>query len=131
MLTLKHPLKGADLQESERKCREEIGVGEERFNDSRADFMDLRGQLSSLISTLELRQKVLVNCRHEILKCEKAHEEATKEAAELSRDIEIAQQRAHTMSLSYQRYQDELRQQAMDLDEARNNLWEDEEKLCI
>jgi len=119
----------SELQERERKCREEIDAEEEQVHGTRADLMELKGQLASLTATLELRKKALVNCRGEIAKCQKTHEEAIEEAAELGKSVETGRQRVDTMSIAYQRYQDELRIQASNLDGARGSLGENEEKL--
>jgi len=119
----------SELQKKEREFQEKIDLGEKSFNNYKADFVDLKTQLSSLTSTLDLRQKTLINLKKEILKGKQAKEEAEKEAAELRKGIETALGKVHTMTKSYQHYQNELGEQEEKLEEGRRSLYEHEGKL--
>jgi chromosome segregation protein len=121
--------KFSELQKQEQEYREKLDSKEEGFNRSKARLMEIKAQLSSLISTLKFRQKTIENCRNEILKCQKLQVEAERGQAELRRRIEAAQDQTQVMIESYQQYQDELRERKIRLDESRYSLQEQEEKL--
>ncbi|MFH0811771.1 MAG: chromosome segregation protein SMC [Pseudomonadota bacterium] len=117
------------LQEKEKEYREKIELQVKCFDHDKMELMDLKAQISSLTSTLTLREKTLVNCRTEISKCKQAKEEAEQESGELRENIETALTRIHDLSQVYQHYQDELGEQERVLNEERDSLQNLEEKL--
>ncbi|MCX8012382.1 MAG: AAA family ATPase, partial [Desulfobacterota bacterium] len=90
---------------------------------------DLKTQMSSIHSTLELRKKSIEQGKNEINKGEKYQEELTQELATLKEEVEAAINRMDEISKLYQQQEEMLNFQADKLEEVRQELLLLEEKL--
>jgi chromosome segregation protein len=117
------------LREKERGLKEKIELQGEQFDRSKTNLLDLKAQVSSLTSTLTLRENAVRHCKTEISKYEDAKEESIKERAILQEDSEHALTLIHELTHAFQTLQDELRKQEQTLDEERDGLRALEEKL--
>jgi len=117
------------LQRRENACREKIEAQEKSFHQCRLDLTDLKAQISSLSSALDLRESVRGNCRIEISKCEQIQTDAEKEIQILRKSIDAALVRANDISRDYQALQDKLGGDENYLANERNDLMKEEENL--
>ncbi|HPD61068.1 MAG TPA: chromosome segregation protein SMC, partial [Thermodesulfobacteriota bacterium] len=117
------------LQAKEKECQEKIDSQETSFNHYKNALMDLKAQISSLTSTLALRQKSRENCIYEIDKEKRLREEAEQQAAILHEEITAATIRMDDRSRLFQAYQETLNQQENMLEDLRYDLRLHEEKL--
>ncbi len=119
------------LQTKEKGCQEKIDSQETSFNHYKNALMDLKAQIASLTSTLELRQKTRENCISEIDKGKRLREEAEQQAAILREEITAATIRMDDMSRLFQAHQETLNQQESKLEEVRHDLRSHEERLKV
>ena len=119
------------LQTKEKECQEKIDSQETSFNHYKNALMDLKAQISSLTSTLELRQKTRENCIYEIDKGKRLREEAEQQAAILREEITAATIRMDDMSRLFQAHQETINQQENKLEEVRHDLRLHEERLKV
>ena len=117
------------LQTTEKECQEKIDSQETGFNHYKNALMDLKARISSLTSTLELRQKTRENCIYEIDKGKRLREEAEQQAAILHEEVRAATIRMDDMSRLFQAHQETLNQQENKLEALRHDLCLHEEKV--
>ncbi len=117
------------LQQKEATEREQIEHEERAFNQSKIDLTDMKAQLSSVVSTLILREQTIANCRSEIAKYQQAIEEAAEERSELERKIAAAKQRMEEFTRTFQQYREKLQEQENCVNEQRLALQAGEERL--
>lgn len=119
----------SQLQRKEASDRETIEQQEQDFSQAAIDMMDLKSRLASISSSLNFREQAIEEGRRAIKKNEHLREEAEEELVELRKKIDAARHHLDKLVAAYQQHQGELQEQENRLNERRNDLYQDEERL--
>jgi len=118
----------SDLQHKEASDRQHIEEREQAFSHSRIDLVDMKGQLTSVTSSLNFRRQTIETCRAEILKNEQIKEEAEQDQEDLRTKINFAQQRMDALVIQYQEFKGEMQGQENLLIDLQTELRKGEEQ---
>jgi len=118
-----------ELQNREKDCQQKIASQEVSFNHWKNGFIDLKTQISSISSTLELRKRSIEQGKNEISKGKKYLSELTEELTALKEEVKAAITRIDEITKLYQQQEEMLSSQSNKLEELRQELFLVEEKL--